>query len=707
MGLSAQDITAEPGDDAGSFVAGGGDPAIIPTIQSEFGTPNIAPSNQTVTVNNARMMFDQTGVTVAEDTQAAAMDADITGGITGDITGGITGDFGRDFGGDFGAADENLGALWNTNTGSVEFFNLDIPDQSARYNDLIEAGTHLAESHAGFGNQLTTAGEFAVEMRGGTIEKADEIERGQGDKGKWFYNTQTDTWHQYAGTDTFNLAGGIYLPEGHQDAPERDITTPVITQGTAGGGLQIFPDGEGGWTNAAGEAVNADGTLIEVATSGGNLHQVDGEWFNEAGEPVNLDGTPREVGFADAMDGVGAFDTSLEDPYLGERGNVPFNWAGYYDPNYPPGEKPETVPARPVFFDQPYTGVSGGFETFDTQLGGAQPSPEDAVRYNQLWDDDFLVEDAPIGFHPMPRLTGDDIATPIGFHPMPPEPEWVDPFGFETIGPAETPRVYPSVNIDPGYPVGDINQAVPRPGAQPSTTQPWERTKGRVEQAYDPTGYTYEPDVASSGIYPGDPLFVEDFISADRSAAEMDVLGATLPEPERIDFEDFDPYYGAEGGFQRIVPEIAEKMYSPYEYEESAPITPIYDEPVQYYDEFAFGGFSQGGHALVGEMGPDLVDLPPGAQVMPAGITEMLTGRPTRRPRSLMRPAGMRVPSAQTIGNLLPEETEMYQEMGRLAGIPEKAFEREFRSMVPMGRGGTNQARFTPRRTGRTRYGSI
>jgi len=67
----------------------------------------------------------------------------------------------------------------------------------------------------------------------------------------------------------------------------------------------------------------------------------------------------------------------------------------------------------------------------------------------------------------------------------------------------------------------------------------------------------------------------------------------------------------------------------------------------------------------------------------------------------------MRAPSAQTISNLLPEEIEVYQEMGRLAGIPEKAFEREFRSMVPMGQGGTQQARFAPRRAGRTRYGSI
>lgn len=124
------------------------------------------------------------------------------------------------------------------------------------------------------------------------------------------------------------------------------------------------------------------------------------------------------------------------------------------------------------------------------------------------------------------------------------------------------------------------------------------------------------------------------------------------------------------------------------------------------FDAFQFGGYSEGGMAMVGEEGPELVDLPEGAQVYPAGVTELLTGRPTRRPRSLFRPAGMRVPSAQAISNLLPEEMEVYQELGRLAGIPEKAFEREFRSAVPMGQGGTRQARFAPRQTGRTRYGT-
>jgi len=118
-------------------------------------------------------------------------------------------------------------------------------------------------------------------------------------------------------------------------------------------------------------------------------------------------------------------------------------------------------------------------------------------------------------------------------------------------------------------------------------------------------------------------------------------------------------------------------------------------------DSFQFGGY-------VGDMGPEVTDLPLGAQTMPAGVSEMLTGRPTRRPRSLFRAAGLRAPSAQTISNLIPSEIEAYRELALTrGGIDQADFEREFRSMVPMGQGGTNQARFTPRRTGRTRYGSI
>ena len=365
-----------------------------------------------------------------------------------------------------------------------------------------------------------------------------------------------------------------------------------------------------------------------------------------------------------------------------------------------------------------------------------------------------------------------------------------------------------------GYRVG-TNISTPRPGAQQSDMQPWERARAIDAFELDPWGggLDFIPDefisptsrtlgeiMPRSGTVTAEDRQArqEAIAESQRDAAMREQLQEIASTPQFYDIPGYGPYD------RPIDPGQAETMYSPYEYEESAPITPVYDDPEpetfepvyeptpfemapafveepapvevfeppetwgapvvapedmagRWYDEgeegirtrdrmalvgesgpeialfpngteiipldrkmkpdqarrlrrrgkfakaidsFEFGGF-------VGDMGPEVTDLPPGAQVMPAGITEMMTGRPTRRPRSLMRQAGMRAPSAQTISNLLPEEIEVYQEMGRLAGIPEKAFEREFRSMVPMGQGGTRQARFTPRGTGRTRYGSI
>jgi hypothetical protein len=149
--------------------------------------------------------------------------------------------------------------------------------------------------------------------------------------------------------------------------------------------------------------------------------------------------------------------------------------------------------------------------------------------------------------------------------------------------------------------------------------------------------------------------------------------------------------------------------------------------------------------ALVGEEGPELVNLPAGSEVVPAdfteammegrrprrmanggyasgasfqnvgpstgtlygqeyprdypaGVKQVLAGRPIEQPRSLFRPAGLTVPSAQAQRRLIPEEMEAYRELGRLTGIPEEAFEREFRSAVPGGVSRAEQPRFMPRR---------
>jgi hypothetical protein len=167
------------------------------------------------------------------------------------------------------------------------------------------------------------------------------------------------------------------------------------------------------------------------------------------------------------------------------------------------------------------------------------------------------------------------------------------------------------------------------------------------------------------------------------------------------------------------------------------------DKPIRFME---YGGTTfRDTLALVGEEGPELVNLPAGSEVVPAdfteammegrrprrmanggyvsgasfqnvgpstgtlygqeyprdypaGVKQVLAGRPIEQPRSLFRPAGLTVPSAQAQRSLIPEEMEAYRELGRLTGIPEKAFEREFRSAVPGGVSRVEQPRFMPRR---------
>ena len=165
------------------------------------------------------------------------------------------------------------------------------------------------------------------------------------------------------------------------------------------------------------------------------------------------------------------------------------------------------------------------------------------------------------------------------------------------------------------------------------------------------------------------------------------------------------------------------------------------------YPSYAGGGAAfKDTLALVGEEGPELVELPAGSEVVPAdfteamlrgrrprrmakgglvegaslnyglgprtgtlygqeypqdipaGVRQLMGGRPIQQPRSLFRPAGLTVPSAQAMRNLIPEETEAYRELGRLTGIPEKAYEREFKEAVPGGVSRVEQPRFMPRR---------
>jgi hypothetical protein len=89
---------------------------------------------------------------------------------------------------------------------------------------------------------------------------------------------------------------------------------------------------------------------------------------------------------------------------------------------------------------------------------------------------------------------------------------------------------------------------------------------------------------------------------------------------------------------------------------------------------------------------------PPKPSPYPAGVQQVMAGRPIEQPRSLFRPAGLRVPSAQAMRNLVPEEMEAYRELGTLAGIPKGAYEREFREAMPGGQARVRRPRFQARR---------
>lgn len=148
------------------------------------------------------------------------------------------------------------------------------------------------------------------------------------------------------------------------------------------------------------------------------------------------------------------------------------------------------------------------------------------------------------------------------------------------------------------------------------------------------------------------------------------------------------------------------------------------------FDAFAKGGTARGSNLeIVGEKGPELVDLAPGSVVtpisklsaaqlkalkkmgvrgmqeggiveplLPFGVRRALSGgaiEPTRR--RLSRAAGLSVLSAQGRQNLLPEELEVFNRLSREAGIPEGAFRQEQESAFPGANLARGRARFAPR----------
>jgi len=152
------------------------------------------------------------------------------------------------------------------------------------------------------------------------------------------------------------------------------------------------------------------------------------------------------------------------------------------------------------------------------------------------------------------------------------------------------------------------------------------------------------------------------------------------------------------------------------------PPVPSEDRP----EEFEFGGRTHGAHLeIVGEAGPELVDLPPGTQVtpiadltteelaklkeegvegfqagglvtnpsaFPLGIRQLLGGAAIAPARSIFPVAGLRVPSQQAQRRLLPSELAFLRGLSEEARMPGALFERELASTRP-GRSG-RRARF-------------
>ena len=133
---------------------------------------------------------------------------------------------------------------------------------------------------------------------------------------------------------------------------------------------------------------------------------------------------------------------------------------------------------------------------------------------------------------------------------------------------------------------------------------------------------------------------------------------------------------------------------------------------------YAQGGMTHGKNLeIVGEEGPELVDLPPGTFVLPIkglnqrqvrqakrrgvpgyqsggvvfeglpfGLRQLQAGRAITPPRGyLSRAAGLTLPSAQAFQNITPESRDVFMDLASQAGIPPKSFAQELQLTQPRG----------------------
>ena len=143
------------------------------------------------------------------------------------------------------------------------------------------------------------------------------------------------------------------------------------------------------------------------------------------------------------------------------------------------------------------------------------------------------------------------------------------------------------------------------------------------------------------------------------------------------------------------------------------------------------GRVRRGEVSMVGEKGPELAVFPTGTEIiplgrptpnqaqnmrrsgrayadggivfdrygegLPSGIRRTIAGQSVAPSAGrLFRAAGLTQPSGQAIRNLLPEELDIYRDIGAQAGIPEGTFQRELALGIPSGERRRGSARFLP-----------
>jgi hypothetical protein len=692
MGVPAQNMSSEPGDAEGSFVAKGGDASGVPTIQSEFGIGNIEATDSNVSAGDAEALFQDTGVLAKDEGMAAAGDADSLFSGVG---------FGPSESGPYGAQDsmdvigtESIDSKGGGGWSAADFAEFRAGSIDAKITDILAAGGVL-QSDGSYLAQDGTRWDNAGNPIGGQ-----QTIGGQ---------TATLTIFDAAGnrlTLDANLAEDYLAGGNYGLTPDWNIEEPLIEEPFTGTSVPSWMTQSAGGDDvfmspgAIGTSDTEEGMGIPGMPSGDTA----GAFARLMSQDINPEDFANIESEADMVrrmnESGGAFTTETDDYFT--RGmddfGVTIGSSGAFniqeDDYFPQATAEQMAAAQPYDYSS-----EGGSLASDIELeaerafeaGNRALAAQLIEEGNRMRDimanqpppsaSSFVTATQPRGSILTPPMTpvgtdfgggGDEyVTTPGGVGTLqPPAPIYYPEDDIpEYIAPAPAP-VFSTPTPAP-VSTGGAYGASARGGNYPSN----EPHSSQIMQSV-----AYQP----SWVEPGpEPLsWINDGAEGMRTDNRLSLVGESGPElalfPNGTEIIPLD---------REMKPNQKRRLRRRGAFADAI-------------DSFEFGG-------MVGGMGPEVSDLPLGAQTNVAGVTEMLSGRPTRRPRSLFRTAGLRAPSAQTISNLIPSEIEAYQELALTkGGIGQADFEREFRSMVPMGQGGVNQARFTPRGTGRTRYGS-